>query len=56
MTPLLVIPFDSPDATLETAGGKGLNLARLARGEGLPAESAEPLYVRNKVALKVCER
>jgi len=33
-----------------------LAAARLARGEGLPAESAEPLYVRNKVALKVCER
>ncbi len=29
---------------------------RLARGEGLPVEAAEPLYVRNKVALKVCER
>lgn len=29
---------------------------RLARGEGLPAESAEPLYVRDKVALMVSER
>src|SRR5688572_29636019 len=31
MSTLLVIPFDSPDATLETTGGKGLNLARLTR-------------------------
>jgi len=29
---------------------------RLLRGEGLPAENAEPLYIRNKVALKICER
>lgn len=29
---------------------------RLLRGEGLAAEHAEPLYIRNKVALKICER
>lgn len=29
---------------------------RFLRGEGLPAEQAEPLYIRDKVALKICER
>ena len=29
---------------------------RLLRGESLAAENAEPLYIRNKVALKICER
>ncbi len=29
---------------------------RLMRGEGWPAENAEPLYIRDKVALKICER
>jgi tRNA threonylcarbamoyladenosine biosynthesis protein TsaB len=29
---------------------------RLQRGEGLPAENAEPLYIRDKIALKICER
>lgn len=29
---------------------------RLLRGEGLAAEHAEPLYIRDKVALKICER
>jgi tRNA threonylcarbamoyladenosine biosynthesis protein TsaB len=29
---------------------------RLLRGEGEAAEKAEPLYIRNKVALKICER
>ena len=33
-----------------------LAAAELARGGGGPAESAEPLYVRDKVALKTCER
>ena len=28
---MYVLPFSSPDITLETAGGKGLNLARLSR-------------------------
>jgi phosphohistidine swiveling domain-containing protein len=35
MLPIPVLPFDSPDAVLETAGGKGLNLARLTRA-GFP--------------------
>src|SRR5258706_3076267 len=35
MSPFAVIPFNSRDATLETAGGKGLNLARLTRA-GFP--------------------
>lgn len=34
----------------------GLAAPRFARGEGLPAEAAEPLYIRDKVALKICER
>jgi len=29
---------------------------RFGRGEGLPPEAAEPLYIRDKVALKICER
>lgn len=33
-----------------------LAASALARGEGLPAEAAEPYYVRDKVALKVSER
>ncbi len=33
-----------------------LAAAALARGEGLPAEAAEPYYVRDKVALKRSER
>src|SRR5574339_276876 len=28
---MMILPFDSADATLETAGGKGMNLARLSR-------------------------
>lgn len=35
MTDNSILPFDSPLATLETAGGKGLNLARLTRA-GFP--------------------
>lgn len=33
-----------------------LALPRFARGEGLPAEAAEPVYIRDKIALKICER
>lgn len=33
-----------------------LALARFAAGKAGPAESAEPFYVRDKVALKTCER
>jgi tRNA threonylcarbamoyladenosine biosynthesis protein TsaB len=33
-----------------------LAVARFARGEGYPADQAEPYYVRNKVALKTSER
>ena len=29
---------------------------RFGRGEGLPAGAAEPLYIRDKVALKFAER
>src|ERR1051325_8684648 len=33
-----ILPFTSPEATLETAGGKGTNLARLTRaGFAVPA-------------------
>ncbi len=32
---MTILPFDSADATLETAGGKGMNLARLRRA-GFP--------------------
>src|SRR6185503_3245512 len=28
---MFILPFTSPDVTLETAGGKGANLARLTR-------------------------
>src|SRR5688572_16614290 len=28
---MTILPFDSADATLESAGGKGMNLARLTR-------------------------
>lgn len=33
-----------------------LAASRFARGEGLPPEAAEPIYIRDKVALKICER
>ncbi|MEW5786210.1 MAG: tRNA (adenosine(37)-N6)-threonylcarbamoyltransferase complex dimerization subunit type 1 TsaB [Pseudomonadota bacterium] len=33
-----------------------LAAARFVRGEGLPAEGAEPLYIRDKVARKISER
>jgi tRNA threonylcarbamoyladenosine biosynthesis protein TsaB len=33
-----------------------LAASRFTAGEGGPAETAQPLYVRDKVALKVCER
>lgn len=33
-----------------------LAATRFKRGEGLPAEAAEPLYIRDKIALKICER
>jgi pyruvate,water dikinase len=35
MNPFPLIPFDSPSVTLETAGGKGMNLVRLTRA-GFP--------------------
>ena len=35
MTHPLILPLDSPDASLATCGGKGVNLAKLARA-GLP--------------------
>lgn len=46
------------DATLIPHARAMARLAapRLLRGEGLPAENAEPLYIRDKVALKICER
>jgi len=33
-----------------------LAVPRLLRGEGVSAENAEPFYIRDKVALKICER
>ncbi len=37
-TPRLILPFDDPGITLETAGGKGASLARMARsGYPVPA-------------------
>jgi tRNA threonylcarbamoyladenosine biosynthesis protein TsaB len=46
------------DATLIPHARAMARLAapRLQRGEALPAENAEPLYIRDKVALKICER
>jgi tRNA threonylcarbamoyladenosine biosynthesis protein TsaB len=46
------------DATLIPHARAMARLAapRLLRGEGLAAEHAEPLYIRDKVALKICER
>jgi len=35
MTPSVTLSIDSPDATLASAGGKGVNLAKMARA-GLP--------------------
>ena len=32
---MIILPFTSPEVTLETAGGKGANLARLTRA-GFP--------------------
>lgn len=50
--------LDSMDANLIPHARALARLAapRLARGEGLAPEHAEPLYVRDKVALKICER
>ena len=39
----LILRLDSPDASLESAGGKGASLARLAAA-GLPVLSADPGY------------
>lgn len=46
------------DATLIPHARAMARLAapKLLRGEGLAAENAEPLYIRDKVALKICER
>lgn len=46
------------DGTLHPHAADIARLAarRLARGETVPAEAAAPLYLRDKVALKTCER
>lgn len=51
-------PLRRVDATLIPHARAMARLAapRLQRGDGLPAENAEPLYIRDKVALKICER
>jgi tRNA threonylcarbamoyladenosine biosynthesis protein TsaB len=51
-------PLRRVDATLIPHARAMARLAapRLQRGEALPAENAEPLYIRDKVALKICER
>src|SRR5258708_3964088 len=45
--PMFILPFTAPEATLETAGGKGANLARLTRA-GFPVPQgfiiATPAY------------
>lgn len=60
MNPLPVIPFNSLDATLETAGGKGLNLARLTRagfpvppGFIVPTEAYRAFVAANNLQEKI---
>jgi tRNA threonylcarbamoyladenosine biosynthesis protein TsaB len=45
-----------PDCIPHARAMARLAAPRLSRGEGRAAEHAEPLYIRDKVALKICER
>ncbi len=45
-----------PDRIPHARAMARLAAPRLQRGEGVAAEHAEPLYIRDKVALKICER
>jgi len=46
----------NPDCIPHARAMTRLAAPRMLSGEGVAAEHAEPLYIRDKVALKICER
>lgn len=50
------LDYSIPDCIPHARAMARLAAPRLLRGEGLAAEQAEPFYIRDKVALKICER